>query len=182
MHRTMNFNLLFTTLRDLSFLMTFAVDSGNEQDFFLFSGFNASAHFYRQNSTFNLIIFDNSSYSFYQLKHNNALVSFSWPDISLNGFQMTLKKSYGVTEDLCFDTFTFISPILNFTDQEYNTSSMSIYQLNSVNYFYIALMFLIAGVLFESQTIAVRIFENMKKKYLENDYETMSYLQNKTQV
>ena len=69
---------------------------------------------------------------------------------------MTLSDTVGSVDNLLFDSFTFISPIIEVISIEGETSC--IYQLNDgINYWYILLIVLIVSGLFESKTHGLRI-------------------------
>ena len=108
----MNFNFLFGIVGNLNFIIEFAINEKEHQDFFLFEGVNSSAHLHRFNQTIYLQLSNGNETSLYQTDFENML-EYSWIGFKVNGTEMNKVKSNGDLS-LKFDTFTFLSPLVNF--------------------------------------------------------------------
>ena len=146
----MNFHFLFSLLSVHSFVVEFPVHVGDKQDYFFFEGENQTAHLYRNNYTLGLYLSHGSNYSLYNAEINQNNFIFSWFEFSVDGVKMTLSDKVGSVDDLQFENFTFLSPITDVISNE--GEAECVYQLNSVNYWYILLIVLLVGALFDSKT------------------------------
>jgi hypothetical protein len=177
----MNFNLLFGVLTSFSFILKFSVNSERKQDFFLFNGSNASAHLYRENESFYLYLSKDRNFSIYHSKSSFHDVEFSWDGFVLNNEKMQLFKSTGEISDIFFDTFTFVSPIIDSICSDVNDNLQPLYQLKNVNYGYVAIMICVAILIIESKAIGVKVYDHMKRKNM-NEYMTVLEVENETNV
>ncbi len=153
----MNFNLIFTTLSTLSFSVKFEVESSTRQSFFLFEGTNQSAHLLRDGQFLTLNLKQNDGYKLYKTELNSSNFTFSWNDYMVDNQQMLLQDTTGNVKDMIFQDFTFDSPIIELL--EFDCSVQPVYKLNNdLNYGYIVLIFLGAGLLFKSTDIGRNIY------------------------
>ena len=173
----MNFNLLFSTLAGLSFVLKFSVNQKERQDFFLFNGSNSSAHLFREGNMFYFHLFNKVNFSVYRLNSTADLVTFSWNDFFLNDERMELISNLGNISELNLDSFTFTSPIVEFSSSECENNLEPLYQLKNVNYGYIATMIFTALVLTESKSVGIKVFDHFKTRTI---YETMNAIRRKS--
>ena len=152
----MNFHFLFSLLSTLSFVVNFPVHDGDRQDYFLFEGENQTAYLYRNNHSLCLHLSQGSNYSLYNTRLNKDNFTFSWYGFSVDGTEMILTDTVGSVDNFLFDSFTFISPIIEVIFNEAETSC--IYQMNDgINYWYILLIVFAVSGIFESKTHGLRI-------------------------
>ena len=148
--QVMNFHFLFSLLSAHTFVVEFPVHVGDRQDYFFFEGENQTAHLYRNNHTLGLFLSRGSSYSRYYTEINQDNFTFSWDEFSVDEVKMNLSDTVGSVDDLQFENFTFLSPVTKVSLNEGETEC--VHQLNSVNYWYILLIVLLVGALFDSKT------------------------------
>ena len=164
----MNFNLLFTTLATLSFSVNFKVDSGARQDFFLFEGTNQSANLFRDGEFLTLYLQQNEEYKIYKVQLKTSNFTFSWDGYMVDNRQMLLQDSTGNVNDMIFQDFTFISPIIDIV--EFDCSVEPVYKLdNNINYGYIVLIFLGIGALFKSTDAGRIIYNRFSLKSIQSE-------------
>ena len=158
----MNFNLLFTILATLSFSVKFQVDSGARQDFFLLEGTNQSAHLFRDGESLTLYLQQNDGYEIYKTQLKSTNFTFSWNGYMVDNQQMLLHDSTGNVNDVEFQNFTFISPII-----ELNTFDCSVEQVyklsDNINYGYIVLILLGIGAIFKTTDVGRTIYNRFSK-------------------
>ena len=169
----MNFNLLFSTVSVLSFIIEFAVDNDERQDYFLFGGLNKSAHLFRENSTLYLHLTHNhgEKFSIYNTSMDEGNFNFSWNGFAVDGKKMTLQKSVGDIKQLEFEHFTFISPIVDIFDLECSNQAITSCS-DRVNYWYFLIMMVAVGLAFDSKTMAKNFIKGFLKN-TEGDHVTM---------
>ena len=173
----MNFNLLFSTVSVLSFIIEFPVNTEERQDYFLFEGNNKSAHLFRENGTLYLhFTHDHGEmFSIYNIEIDEENFQFSWTGFQVNGKDMLPQTSNGEIGPLEFEHFTFISPIVNILDFECDTQAVYTNLEKNVNYWYFLLLMIIVGALFESKRYGIKIFKRFNTEP-EDDYVTMQQL------
>tara|TARA_B110000046_G_C12920084_1_gene366709 strand:+ start:139 stop:660 length:522 start_codon:yes stop_codon:yes gene_type:complete len=164
----MNFNLLFTLVGNLSFVLEFEILPIEHQDFLFFEGENASAHMYRKNQT----VFLQVNTETYRSIISDTL-QFSWEGFRINGTEMEKIRS-GENVKLEFDTFTFLSPILslNMEQPEENAIFNKILGSNKVNYYYILTIVLLVALLVDLKPRSFGLIRDLFSKK-ESEYEVM---------
>ena len=168
----MNFNLLFSVVSTLSFIIGFPTNLEERQDYFIFEGVNQSAYLFRENKTLILHLSCNSEYKIYNSTISKEPFRFSWNGFEVNGEKMNiLKATNGKMKPLKFENFTFLSPIIDIFDIEFSVDP--IYRdVAIVNYWYFLIMVLVVAAAFDSKPMII----NFIKKYiktLEDDYVEM---------
>ena len=163
----MDFILLFSLIGSLSFDLQFEIQKMDQQDFFFFEGANTTAHLFRKNSTILLYLRKEGEYNTYQTEIIDEL-DFSWDGFKVNGSAMTLVMNNTIT-NINFDTFTFLSPILNFDTRE-EPVIMPISE--KINYGYIMGVVFIVALLFESRPRIISLILKTFQHYRTN-YEVM---------
>ena len=168
----MEFNLLFTLVGNLTFVIEFDILPGPTQDFLFFNGDNASAHLYRENRTVILHVAD-VGFETYKSTIENKL-EFSWEGFKINGTEMDKTKSNG-SIDLRFDTFTFLSPIIAVHDINPREEEIidEILSSETVNYYYILLIVLLVVLVVYSKPRTFRLVQSLLCKSRDADYEVM---------
>ena len=169
----MNFNLLFSVVSALSFIIEFAVDNEERQDYFLFGGNNNSAQLFRENMTLYLHLTRNHGemFSIYNCSIDDGSFQFSWNEFLVDEKKMTLQRSIGNVKKLEFEHFTFLSPLLDFSYLE--CSNEAIYSItDSVNYWYFLVMMIVVAIVFDSKPMAVNLIRRLVKN-TEGDYITI---------
>ena len=152
----MQFNILFTAVTNLTFVVEFPI-SVNEthQDFFLFNGVEESAHFFRDNTTFSLFIEQGENQSLYELSSSSNSVTFSWERFKINGEEMKHISAVGNIKNINFNSYTFLSPLasVNFDDCDMQAIPLT---TGSVNYWYIVAIIFIGGFILETAGISLK--------------------------
>jgi hypothetical protein len=178
----MDFNLLFAVLTSFSFVLKFSVNSEEKQDFFLFNGLNVSAHLYRENDSFYLYVNNQQNFSIYLFRSSLNCVEFSWDGFVMNNEKMELIRSTGEVSDLNFNALTFTSPLVDFACINSDCNALEpLYQLENVNYGYIAIMLCIAFVLIETKAVGLKLYDRTKRKK-PTEYMTVLDLTNESKV
>ncbi len=174
----MNFNLIFSLVSTLSFTLDWELSGDEQQDFFIFNGLNSSAHLFLRNNSLSLYIQYKNSFSTLNYQNPPRIFTFSWPEYSINGENMSVIKYESNTTKATFSEFTFLSPIVNVPVYTLESVTEPTY-LMKINYGYIALIALAIGLVLKSSIVSssfyFRILEIIKKKE-EDDYVTMSQL------
>ena len=170
----MNFNLLFSVVSSLSFIIKFEVDSNERQDYFLFTGHNNTAHLYRENKTLLLHITQQHGkvLAIYNASLEDYNFTFSWSGFQINDRMMKKQRSLGQIGQLEFEHFTFISPVVDVADLQCSIESI-IYDVGAVNYWYFLFMMLAVAIIFDSKTLAINTLKRLMKIQNRNDdYES----------
>ena len=152
-HINMNFNLLFTVVSSLSFVIEFPVNSNNTQDYFFFEGINSTAHLYREDKTLFLHLNHDHGkvFSLFNTTIDGDSFLFSWEGFKMNEVDMLLQRSNGELKQTRFKHFTFLSPIID--DLDIEPPPVHVYNLKTdVNYWYFFILTFGAGILLESKT------------------------------
>ena len=166
----MNFNLLFSTVSVLSFIIEFPVNTEERQDYFLFEGNNKSAHLFRENGTLYLhFTHDHGEmFSIYNIEIDEENFQFAWNGFQVDGKEMMSQNANGKIGRLEFEHFTFISPIVEI----YEDSLEPVYRnLDAVNYWYFLIMMFAVAIICDSKTRAVNFLKKILKLE-ESDYVT----------
>ena len=146
----MDFYILFKIVSTLSFSLLFNVNLDFRQDFFFFEGNSSTAHLYRENSTLFLYLQNKENHFIYNGEISGEELEFSWQGFLVNGVGMNSTHTKSIN-GLDFDTYTFLSPILNEIDkqdlnpQEAKKDSKE----KRIKYWHIVLIFAIISVFFE---------------------------------
>ena len=170
----MNFNLVFSLVSSLSFIIKFEVDSNERQDYFLFAGHNNTAHLYRENRTLLLHITQQHGkmLAIYNASLEDYNFTFSWSGFQINDRMMKKQRSVGQIGQLEFEHFTFISPVVDVADLQCSIDSI-IYDVENVNYWYFLFMMLAVAIIFDSKTLAIDTLKRlMKIQNINHDYES----------
>ena len=115
----------------------------------MFEGVNATAHLHRYNQTIYLQLSNEFETSFYQTDIDNTM-EFSWIGFKVNGTEMKKVKSDG-DFSLMFNTFTILSPLVNFSclDNSNEEKLLNYSNLTGINYGYIVGIVLIVAIVFD---------------------------------
>ena len=170
----MNFNLLFSLVSSLSFIIKFEVDSNERQDYFLFAGYNNTAHLYRENRTLLLHITQQhgKTLAIYNASLDDCNFTFTWSGFQINDRMMKKQRFVGQIGQLEFEHFTFISPVVDVAELQCSIESM-IYDVGTVNYWYFLFMMLAVAIIFDSKTLAINTLKRLMKIQNRNDdYES----------
>ena len=173
----MNFNFLFGIVGNLNFIIEFAINEKEHQDFFLFEGVNSSAHLHRFNQTIYLQLSNGNETSLYQTDFENML-EYSWIGFKVNGTEMNKIKSDGDLS-LKFDAFTFLSPLVNFSyfDDLNEEKLLNSNNLSGINYGYIVGIVLIIAIVFDFKPKTWKLMKsmlnNLEKSDNDGTYDTL---------
>ena len=167
----MNFNLLFSTVSVLSFIIEFPVNTEERQDYFLFEGNNKSAHLFRENRTLYLHLTRGQKFSIYNTSIDDENFQFSWNGFAVNEKEMILQRSTGKMGQLDFEHFTFISPIVDVFDIECAVEPVY-HNVENVNYWYFLFMMFAVAIVFDSKSMAMGVLKRFRNN-AEGDYVTM---------
>ncbi len=169
----MNFNVLFTTVSALKFVIDFPVNLNETQDYFYFEGYNNTAHLFRKNATLLLHLSQNNGEenALYNTTLHGKNFQFSWNGFKVNEEKMMLHSSKGLISELEFEHFSFLSAIVEPLDIEC-TFEPIYYDMEKVNYWYFLIMMFVVGIIFESKTHGINILKRFLKRY-ESEYTTI---------
>ena len=170
-HINMNFNLLFTVVSSLSFVIEFPVNSNNTQDYFFFEGINSTAHLYREDKTLFLHLNHDHGkvFSLFNTTIDGDSFLFSWEGFKMNEVDMLLQRSNGELKQTRFEHFTFLSPIID--DLDIEPPPVHVYNLKTdVNYWYFFILTFGAGILLESKTKGYSILKQLIQSPDKNVY------------
>ena len=157
----MQFNILFTVVTNLTFVVEFPITvNETHQDFFLFNGVEESAHFFRKNKTFSLIIEQGENQSLYELSSSSKSVTFSWEGFKVNGEEMKHVRAVGNVKKNNFHSYSFLSPLtsVHFDDSIRAKPLMT----NSFNYWYIVAIIFIGGFILETAGVSVKAISDYR--------------------
>lgn len=157
----MNFNLVFTALTTLLFSVKFRINSEARQDFFIFKGVNQSANLFREEEILKLYLTQNEGYELHSCMLQSPNFTFSWSGYMVDDEKMKVQDSVGSINKLFYDEFTFISPIIELSTPPFEDDVEPIYSFIGINYWYIVLIVLVIGVLFEMKTSGFEIFKKL---------------------
>ena len=167
----MNFTVLFAIVSNLRFTLNFEVDKNPVQDYLFFHGHTSSAHLSRVNSTLTLYLYKENCYEVYKQDNVSYRFEFSWgKECRVNNRLMSLDKYGCEVRNLFFDSFVFLSPILEI--QNTNEPILEpIFSCQEINYGYIAFI-LLAGILgIEIKQFVPIIFKSIRR--LRNSRESI---------
>ena len=160
------FTLLLTSIAVLSFSIEFENKFNDErQDYFFFEGKNQSAHLSRVNNTLTLFLYKSGNFSIYRSSIESGNLTFSWSSFRVNEEKMNLEKSVGEISNLHFENFTLLSPLITFSNKEPTPIQVLNCTDGSINYWYILLMIVMSGVLFESKTHGAQMIKRLLNRY-----------------
>ena len=177
----MNFNFLFSIVGNLNFITKFVINEKEHQDFFMFEGANASAHLHRYNQTIYLQLNNGFQTSLYQTDVETML-EFSWIGYQVNGSQMKKVNSDGELL-LKFNTFTFLSPLINYSSFDISNEEKILNSINlrGINYGNIVGIVLIVAIVFDLKPktwkLIRKIFNVENKCGNEGIYDTVRGLE-----
>ena len=146
----------------------------------MFQGVNSSAHLHRFNQTIYLQLSNGIETSIYQTDFENML-EYSWIGFKVNGTEMNKAKSNGDML-LKFDTFTFLSPLVNFSyfDDLNEEKLLNFNNLININYGYIVGIVLIVAIVFDIKPKTWKLMKNMlnvEKSDKDGIYNTLRRLE-----
>ena len=170
----MNFNLLFSAVSTLSFIIEFPSSTEQRQDYFFFQGNDQYAHLFRENDTLILHVSSGAGYRVYNTNSEEGAFQFSWSGFEVNGLEMNLQKSSGIIGHHKYENLTFLSPIIHISD--FKSLLEPVYhQTAVVNYWYFLIMVLAVAAVFDSKPA---IIELVKKhlKHQEDNYTVIDQL------
>ena len=157
----MDFVILFTIASALSFTMQFGVDSGPNQDYFMFQGKNQTAHLHRKNQTVYLHLVQGNNLETYVREMEETEFLFSWNHQMINGKPMNVIKKIGNVTSMHFDLFTFISPVYDaFEDLDCNIQT----QIKGVNYWHIVGVAILVAFLCKANLLPRRVIAALLTK------------------
>ena len=172
----MQFNILFAVVTNLTFVVEFPI-SVNEthQDFFLFNGVQESAHFFRNNTTFSLLIEQGENQSLYELSSSSKSVIFSWEKFKINGEEMKHVRAVGNVKKNKFHSYTFLSPLtsVHFDDSIQAKPLMT----NSFNYWYIVAIIFIGGFILETTGVSLKAISDYRMRGAKEIMEVLDDVQ-----
>ena len=145
-------------LTGLCFTVKFDFDENSKQHYFIFDGPDTSAHLFRENSTLTLVFQSNSSYSRYQTSNLTNPFQFTWDGVRVNDKTMKLVKSVGNLTNFQFNGYTFLSPYLEISHEdfvEYITQE-TLVEYRDINYGIFVAIALAVGLIMKSDNIISR--------------------------
>ena len=155
----MNFQVVFKVISSLSFVFEFPINLDTQQDYFYFEGENQHVYLSRTNNTLVLYMEQGTNFSHYSETINQSTFTFSWMGFEVDGTPMKQVKSEGEVFKFNYINLLFMSPILN--ELEPSTCSEQVFYYDSVNYWYIILIVLIAGITYDSKERGVNLMKNI---------------------
>ena len=168
----MEFNLLFSVVGALSFVIEFDILPDERQDFLFFTGDNTSAHLFREKNTVFLHIAD-THFETYRTDIENRL-EFSWDGFKVNGTEMKKVKTNGNVAKLNFDVFTFLSPIVKNEPRE-EAIIETLLTSEKLNYYYILAIVFLSVLLIDSKPRTFHLIQDIfRRKKEESEYEVMN--------
>ena len=169
----MDFVVLFVLVTSLSsFNIKYKVDPEKlEEDYFSFSGnqSQSSAYLYRVNDTIKLHISTLTGFEHYNMDNVTGEFHFVWRGFKINGTPMNLTQTKGTVNDLMFDMFLFISPIIDHPDCVLEATATPIYQISDVNYSIILAIAFCVGFVFRSDSF-VALFHKFYTRFRNVEY------------
>ena len=159
------FNLLFASVATLSFSIQFKNRFDARQDYFFFEGKDQTAHLYRFNDTLTLTLQQGQNYSVHKSTVNDGLFTFSWLGFKVNGKEMLSEKMIGKISGQHYENFTFLSPVIRFSEPEYEIENVYNCSEGSFNYWYVMLMLFVSGLLFASKSQGIKILKRFINQY-----------------
>ena len=165
----MDFVVLFVLVTSLSsFNIKYKVDPEKlEEDYFSFSGnqSQSSAYLYRVNDTIKLHLYTDTGFEYYNMDNVTGEFVFVWRGFKINGTPMNLTQVKGNVNDLMFDTFLFVSPIIDHPEP----TATPIYQISDVNYSIIVAIAFCVGFVFRSDSF-VALFHKFYTRFRNVEY------------
>ena len=169
----MDFVVLFALVTSLSsFSIKYKVDPEKlEEDYFSFSGnqSQSSAYLHRVNGTIKLHISTLTGFEHYNMDNVTGEFEFIWRGFKINNTPMNLTQTKGNVNDLMFDMFLFISPIIDHLDSVLEPTATPIYQISDVNYNIILAIAFCVGFVFRSDSF-VALFHKFYTKFRKEEY------------
>ena len=166
----MDFHLVLSLASALTFVFEFPVNTQINQDYFILSGNNQSAHLYRVNNSIYLYLNQGQNYSVYNSTTIRDSFRFSWNNFTVDGEKMQLDRSVGEVNMFQYTYSVFLSPILQVVDQYCVVNPLPVYNLNEVNYWYILSIVLLVGVALDSKTHIVKMINNFLLRRNKSDF------------
>ena len=171
----MNINFLYSVIVNLCFTVQFDVNDNSTQNYFIFDGDDATAHLRRYNKTISLFLQWNTSYRHLEMENISNQFVFEWQGYKINNEEMKIVRSVGDWNLLGFDIFTFISPTLNFVEEEaVATYGGPLIDSQDINYGIFVLIVFGVGLLLKFDIIAPKVFERIIKSYAPLQIEEMT--------
>ena len=156
----MNLQLLVAVITGITFEFRFPVNFDDKQNFFYLEGVDQNAHLLRRNATVYLQLSRGYNYSLYAANVTQPSFTFSWDNFSIDSKDMIRESSTGEISEFQYENFTLFSPEL--VDQNHYTPTCPQYILNvnSINYWYIVLIVLLAGLLIDSKGFGLKFAQS----------------------
>ena len=174
----MNINFLYSVIVSLCFTVKFDVNYNSTQDYFIFGGDDTTAHLRRYNQTINLFLRSNTSYRHFEMTNVTNQFVFAWQGYTINNEKMKMVRSEGDLNLLGFNSFTFISPTLNFVEEEEDVAVATyggpLIRSQDINYGIFILIVFGVGLLLKFDIIAPKVFEGIIKSYAPLQIEEMT--------
>ena len=174
----MNFHFAIRALATLSFAIRYELSDNQHQDFFIFQGNQSHAHFYRKDNVLTLYLNHMDHFCSYQIDNITTNFWFSWPEFTVNDTLMTIIHQDNV-DNINFINFTFISPMLEISDQELQPVINTLNAMSDINYNYLIIIMVIVAIFVkvDAKTI-LDLIEALKTKFaFENVYMSMKRLE-----
>ena len=169
--KMLTLSFIFSAMVSLSFLSKFDVNSDAYQDYFIFNGNRTSAHLSRTNKTINLLLQSGNNFSLYQIYNTTNAFDFKWNGFMIDGKNANLVNHSGETEQLSFDSYTFLSPYLELEKEviiEECVEAELLYQYQDINYGMFALVVLGIGLILKLDIPTLKLLSKVIK-ILETD-------------
>ena len=170
----MNFNLLFSVVSTLSFIIEFPVSTENRQDYFLFQGNDQYAHLFRENGELILHVSSSGGYTIYNASSEERTFRFSWSGFKIDGVKMNKQKSSGIMGHHAYENFTFLSPTVDILNLE-GLIEPVYHQTAAVNYWYFLVMVLAVAAVFDTKPAIIDLIKK-HMKYKEDIYTVIDQL------
>jgi hypothetical protein len=169
----MDFTLLFA-LASMNFTVRFNVSEANRQDYFIFDGQDQTAHMHRENGTVYLHLDQGENLQLYGAEISEDTFKFSWSGYLIDGAQMHLLKSHGNVTSMNFDSMTFLSTIVEYSEPESVSQVFS--SLKETNYWYILAIGTLIALLCKSNTLITPLLTKCLKQHGERVlYDTVAF-------
>ena len=163
----MDFSLLFALVSTLTFSLHFEIDCNETQDYFFFqSSSNCTAHLYRRNNTLILFLKQDAAYEIYNYNVTNNF-EFSWDGYKVDNEKMVCVRTNEQVDDLSFDSYTFLSPILSFYEVTLlgGDEPEPVFGCKEVNYGYIAFILISVFLGFELKHLPPIIYREFVNRF-----------------
>ena len=132
----MDFHLVLSLASALTFVFEFPVNTQINQDYFILSGNNQSAHLYRVNNSIYLYLNQGQNYSVYNSTTIRDSFRFSWNNFTVDGEKMQLDRSVGEVNMFQYNYSVFLSMKQEIFNETRNLNFSTFYRIKGCKTIY----------------------------------------------